>query len=149
MGNIHFNMSAPNLVNVCIDHYEDGEIGGRLYHCYAEQPRTFHNVIELLRVAEELYDTIGFPQASTKTRSLVEDKKCQQIRQKSTKKKCSQIEVSGHQGEKATFLLVVKFRQNSTWQGELFDIKKEIIHKFANTLELMKILDAELTKAER
>ena len=37
------NISAPNLLNICIDQVCDGEMKGRFYHCYAHEPETFSN----------------------------------------------------------------------------------------------------------
>ena len=31
---VSMNLSSPNLVNVCIDTLENGEIRGRMYHYY-------------------------------------------------------------------------------------------------------------------
>ena len=66
------NISAPNLLNICVDQREEGKISGRLYHCYKKEPIVFCDVVELIREAEKLFDAIGFPQASTKTRSFTE-----------------------------------------------------------------------------
>ena len=58
------NISAPNLVNVCIDNNENGDISGRMYCCYHEEPVLFSSVIDLIRKMENLFDAISFPQAS-------------------------------------------------------------------------------------
>ena len=28
---------VPNLINICIDSVEDGEMTGKIYHCYSEE----------------------------------------------------------------------------------------------------------------
>ena len=61
------NISMPNLINICVDEKNNGEFSGRLYHCYGKEAEPFHNVVELLRKVEDLFDRICFPQASTKT----------------------------------------------------------------------------------
>ena len=65
---ITFNMFVPNLITICVDQNLNEEISGRLYHCYSKEPVYFQNVVELIREAENLYDVIAFPQASTKSR---------------------------------------------------------------------------------
>lgn len=45
------NLSSPNLVNVCIDTLENGEIRGRMYHYYGEQPVRFESILQLLELA--------------------------------------------------------------------------------------------------
>ncbi|MBN7774601.1 hypothetical protein JYB65_14630 [Clostridium aminobutyricum] len=47
-----------------------------------------------------------------------------------------------NRGEKATFILQVKFRQNASWQGTVKWVeKKETLH-FRSALEFIKILDS-------
>lgn len=53
------NLSSPNLVNVCIDTLENGEIRGRMYHYYGEQPARFVSILELLKQMEALFDGIS------------------------------------------------------------------------------------------
>ena len=64
---LQINISMPNLINICVDEKEHGEISGRIYHCYDKEPMLFNNVVEMLRKIEDLFDRICFPQASTKT----------------------------------------------------------------------------------
>ena len=64
------NISAPDLVNVCVDESCDGEVAGRLYHCYRKEELCFSNLVQLLRMMEKFFDEIQFPQASTKSRSF-------------------------------------------------------------------------------
>lgn len=144
----HINISAPNLINICIDQQVSGEISGRLYHCYSEKPVEFQNIIELLRETERLFDSIGFPQASTKTRSFMNQPSSQEIRVQKPEKKAAQEEIAKYTGERGTFITSVRFRQNSTWQGELYWAEKERIQKFSNILEFIRLIDLDLSEKE-
>ncbi len=147
MQSIHkccMNISSPNLINICIDQHQGGEISGRLYHCYDMQPVIFSNVIELLREAEKLFDEIAFPQASTKTRSFVEKSQLADTRIYRPERVVDQEKVVEHTGKIGTFITSVRFRQNSTWQGESYWIEKETVQQFANTLEFIKQIDIAL-----
>ena len=137
------NISMPNLVNICVDKKEDGEISGRIFHCYTVQPIYFCNVIELLKEMEALYDHISFPQASTKSRSFKE--KVFDGMVKKPEKVVSQAEIVQHRGKLGSFVAGVIMRQNSTWQGELFWLEKEVKQRFANTLDFIKMLDSALS----
>ena len=64
----YVNISAPNLVVICIDENDSEERTGRMYHCYSSEPRKFFSVVELIRIMEEFFDDIAYPQASTMTR---------------------------------------------------------------------------------
>ena len=149
MGNMqqyHISISAPNLINICVDEQSSGEICGRLYHCYSEEAVRFLNVIELLREMENLFDVIGFPQASTKTRSFIKHFRQGSVPLDKPEKKVSPESMVQWRGEKGTFITSVRFRQNSTWQGELFWVEKELVQKFSNTLEFIKLIDGNLSK---
>lgn len=67
----HINISAPNLVNICVDWAENGELSGRVYHCYSTEPETFSNLMHLINLMDAFFDRISFPQASTKPRYFV------------------------------------------------------------------------------
>ena len=136
------NISAPNLMNICIDANDNGELRGRLYHCYKEEPVSFQNVVQLVVEMEGLCDSINFPQASTKTRSFIETKSVYGER---PPKLLEQTEIIRHTGEKGTFITHIKFRQNSTWQGEIFWAEQDAIHRFADTLSFLKIVDGALS----
>lgn len=30
---------SPNLISICVDEIRNGELSGRLYHCYSEEDR--------------------------------------------------------------------------------------------------------------
>lgn len=149
MGNnmqLQINISMPNLINICVNEKEHGEIKGDLYHCYSKEPVAFGNVIELLTVAETLYDTIRYPQASTKTRKFFEGEDSVQITRPT--KVMEQLEVISNRGSLGSFVLCVQFRQNSTWQGEVIWLEKGIRKRFSNTLNFIKILDSALSLVE-
>lgn len=138
------NISAPNLLNVCVDQMKDGELSGRLYHCYRESAFELTNIVELLKEAEQLFDKISYPQASTRTRSFVENgTTLQTVRPDKVKE---QRELFEHRGECGSFMVFVKFRQNSTWQGEMVWLEKNEKRRFSNTLDFVKIIDYTLKK---
>lgn len=138
------NISAPDLVNVCVDGSCDGEVAGRLYHCYRKEELCFSNLVQLLRMMEKFFDEIQFPQASTKSRSFFSP----ETGEKTQKTKlAAQSDIILRRGKKATFIIVVQFRQNATWQGDLFWVEKEEKQTFSSTLDLIKIFDGNLTVA--
>ena len=138
------NISAPNLLSICVDHLKHNEIGGRIYHYYSEEPIPFANVVELLRNAEQFFDRIAFPQASTKTRCFTDSQETEQEYIKRPDKKISWEELLGREGILGTFVISVMFRQSSTWQGEFLWKEKGIIKRFSNTLEFIKQMDEAL-----
>lgn len=133
------NLSPVNLINICVDNKSGGEISGRLYHCFAEEAISFASVVELINIAEKLYEDIKYPQASTKTRSFEEKTEIHPL--PTLEKKVSQQDIIQHRGERGTFILYVQYRQMSTWQGELSWLEKEERYEFVNSLEFIKLID--------
>ena len=43
-----------------------------------------------------------------------------------------------------TFILKILDRQNSTWQGEVYWVEAQRLHRFSSTLDFIKILDGSL-----
>ena len=43
MTEYRMNISAPNIVNVCIDQITETEKQGRMYDCYSREPFRFQN----------------------------------------------------------------------------------------------------------
>ena len=141
------NISMPNLINICVDEKNNGEFSGRLYHCYGKEAEPFHNVVELLRKVEDLFDRICFPQASTKTRCFREAESIGH-RIVRPEKLVEQTKVIEYRGNLGSFVTCVQFRQNSTWQGEVFWMEKGAKRRFANTLDFIKTLDSALATIE-
>ena len=135
------NISAPNLVNVCIDNNENGDMSGRMYCCYDKEPTLFSSVIDLLRKMENLFDAISFPQASTRTRMFRQNKEANARPQTKLEKVVSQEEIIKHTGRMGTFITSVRFRQNSTWQGDVFWMEEESMYQFADSLEFIRNID--------
>ena len=131
-------LSAPNLMNICVDRSEGGELSGRIYHCWDREPWEFSSVVQLLKEMERLFDSIGFPQASTKARQLAEQGDVSRSR---GEKAAEPEEVLGHMGEKGSFITCVRFRQNADWQGEIMWREKDITWRFHSTLEFLKRID--------
>lgn len=134
-----YYLAAPNLINICIDATCNNEICGRFYHCYDQEPVIFSSILELIKKADILFDTIAFPQSSTKARSFVEHEAPSALKKPS--KIVEQRDLIQHNGTLGTFLLFVKFRQNSTWQGELNCLDNEAKYTFSNTLDFIKYVD--------
>ena len=132
-GVLHMN----NLVNVCVDSYENGDICGRYYTAYSMEPTLFTGTVSFLLKLEQFYDRLGYPMATTEHR---------RFHGKTTKREEMSVvakdELYKHQGETATFLVRVRFRQNSTWQGTLqwMDGRKEV--SFRSALELIRLIDS-------
>ncbi len=140
MGNsqgLHIALHAPNLMNICVDSMNNEVVSGRLYHCYNEEGIAFKNMVQMLDVMESFYNDINYPQASTEVRSFVSNK---QTNNSELKKVREQIDIVEYRGKRATFLVHVQYRQNSSWQGQLEWVEKGAVKTFNSELDLVKLI---------
>jgi len=49
---------------------------------------------------------------------------------------------------KGTFEISVKFMQNSTWQGQIHWVEKDLKQNFRSALEMLKLMDEALVEAD-
>lgn len=146
-----------NIVNLCMDSYSLEKQQGRFYHLYSAKPVEFSSFIEALKKMDDLYDKLDFPQASTELRSFLVDRrkrkpvgendgllKWTEKRKEDVKEMAPLKQVIEHRGAEATFIIRVKYRQNSSWQGEITWVDGKKKEYFRSALELMKLLDSAL-----
>ena len=111
------NISASNIVNVCIDNIDGVERSGRFYCYYSEEPIFFRSIHELFRYMERFMNELNFPQSSTELRTY-EDKQ----QKPANEKKISFTEVSNREwileqrGSIDTLAVYVRYRQSATWK---------------------------------
>ena len=134
---------VPNLLSICIDSVADGEMSGEIYHCYKKEPLKFSNIIRMIETADKFFAQIKFPQSATQIRSF---EKKEPTMEAVPEKVCIPQEVLEKRGAKGTFLLNVKYRQNSSWQGSVTWVDEQREQYFRSTLELLKLIDGALEK---
>ncbi len=140
------DISAPNLMSICIDKDQNHEKQGRFYHRYSAEPVVFTDLNDLLIIADRLMDRIDYPQASMRSRTFF-DGKGDRI-EKGAERVRSSDEILSETGKKATFIVNVQYRQNATWQGKVLWAETEKSCNFRSALELLKLIDGALDEAE-
>lgn len=137
------NISAPNLVNICIDNIEGMEKAGRMYCLYQEEPVHFRNSHELMRTMGSLMNNIGYPQPSVELRTY-SDRKSDRI---NSEKKFDIPDAEARQktldqrGQLDTLAVCVQYRQSATWQGVVYHMADGSKEEFYSELEFLMILD--------
>lgn len=126
-----------NIINICVDEYKDGGMCGRMYHCYADKAWTFSNVIHMIELMENFFDKLSFPQAATKTRTFTKEK---QTPIDGLKKIATPQAVMEPRGKVGTFAVGVKYRQNSSWQGDIKWMEEGCERRFISELEFLKFI---------
>ena len=143
--NLIINVTAPNLVNICIDGHDSSEILGRFYTKHTSKPTAFSGTTSLFKNLEMYFDEIGFPQASTKMRSFSKQNAFSANNTRKVQPEMSKNDITTQKGEKGTFVVNVQYRQNSTWQGNVVWAEKNVTQNFRSALELLKLIDSALS----
>lgn len=140
--------SLPNMVMVCVDGVENGDIYGRYFHRYKKEETFFSDSATLVIEMERFYDAIGYPQAATKTRKFMERE-----REKVPAKEHMTVIYDSQtlmqfRGKLATFLVGVTSRQNASWQGDVVWMEQKIRKHFCSDMELVVFVDDAVKKSE-
>ena len=136
-----------SVVCICVDSVENELVIGRMYHCYSEEAIPFTSQVQMLLRMSELYDTIDFPQASTRGRSM-RGRNAQTGKVREAKQVRDEQDVKNQIGQKASFIVRVNSRQNATWQGTVSWTDKGVTRYFRSALELLKLIDSALADSE-
>lgn len=148
------NLAASSIVRVCCDRFENSDWSGRFYTRYKEKPVNFQNTRELLERLEGFYNWLGYPQASLGDRSFQkplgrkasqESSPAQEERMRKKGEKTVVVKeeaMNKHQGEKATFIVRIQYRQNASWQGQVTWAEENKTASFRSALELLKLIDS-------
>jgi hypothetical protein len=136
------NVATSSIVCICIDEKKpEGDVI-RLFHCYADEAVQFKDIGRLPIEMEELFESIYFPQSTTKSRSFV--MRNNKIERNTTNKQLPEQTVRSRRGKMATFVVQVQYRQNATWQGKVLWADKNKSINFRSALELLKLIDSAL-----
>ena len=137
--------SAANLVRVCVDRADDVGFSGRYYHRYSNSPFLFSTPDDLVEKMDYLFDQLGFPQPTVQLRSFKLQPKPNRGEFPMAKDRVNALE--DQTGEMATFVVHVMYRQNATWQGNVFWAEKNQSVNFRSALELIKLMDSALDQS--
>jgi hypothetical protein len=130
-----------------VDAYQDYELSGRLYMPLGKGCFAFCGIVDILNRIENLCDTILFPQAYFQYRTY-RDRSAKPAHRTGGEVYGPMDEMifETQTGEKATFVVQVLFRQNSTWQGTIHWTEKNQTQHFRSALEMLKLMDDVLSE---
>ena len=129
-----------NSIVLAVDDKDIRGIQGRVYRAYSEEAIPIACFEEVIRIAENLFNDLGYPQMTTNDRefggsSYSYRKKEEMVRVMDDKTLLEQ------QGDLGTFIIRVQHRQHSSWQGKVTWIEENETVNFRSALELMKMID--------
>lgn len=142
----------PKLYNqlvICVDSYNQASMKGRAYFGGEQEPTLFRDVCPILIRYNQFLDFLNVPQASTEMRTFFPNKRRKQWQSDRGEGLVLEKTTAGYKnGEKATFVVHVEYRQNSTWQGNVTWIEQGETKNFRSALELMIMMESALDQEE-
>lgn len=133
---------------ICIDGIVNFDMTGSLYNIYLPEPIEFTSIFGLVSVMDNFFDEIAFPQSYYEDRAFNKKTKVSKKIKKEVQQHMPEDILTTEQGKKATFMVQVQFRQNSTWQGTITWIDEKRTQRFRSTLEMIKLMDNALAEGE-
>ena len=119
---------------------DDGIMKGQVYNPYYNKAFTFEDEYQMLRVMDDLYESLAFPQACFEWRSFENKKANHTIRKAGT---LMDQEISNLvKNEKTTFIVSVQYRKNATWQGTITWVEENRMQHFRSAFEMLKLMEA-------
>lgn len=135
---------APGIFSICVDSSRPSGFTGRLYHCYSSEAVIISEPACLFLVMDKVFDSIGYPQASTQARQFNAKHKAAEKARGGVSKLMKEEDISNKRGDKGTFVVHVQSRQNATWQGRVTWAERNQSQNFRSALELLKLIDSAL-----
>ena len=131
-----------NMIRLCIDEDGDG-LRGRAYNKMLLAPLLFVEYSEMLLRMDDLFETVGYPQAFHARRTFCGPGKlrgsiCMPERMMEDR------EMNKQRGSRHTFDIIVQSRRQSSWQGLLMGPDRTSVKKFRSEMDLLECICREL-----
>ena len=132
--------------------YGGGNLRGILNNRYLDKPFVFDDLLLMIEKMESIFDTKGFPESFTTPRVFGTFNHNRNFHKTDGDTDMTDIINSivspEHCGQTCTFEISVRFRQNSSWQGQILWAEKNLKQNFRSVLEMLKLMDEALKESE-
>jgi len=132
--------------------YGRGFYKGKLISQYLDEPYEFFTLVRMIEKMEEIFDDKKFPQAFLAPRSFNDKKgKSGKKTSKRTTPHDDGVDMTMYEGPghgNCTFDVLVRFRQNASWQGVITWVEKDMKQNFRSELEMLRLMDEALIDFE-
>jgi hypothetical protein len=141
-------IGAPNGIVLCVNGRGQSGIEGELYHGYSKEGILFKGYEDIIKIAEKLFDALGFPYRGTGDRDI-NGRIHSYYKEEGMARVLKDEEMLERHGDMGTFVIRVQHRQHSSWQGRVTYLEEDKSAYFRSVLELIKIIDGALDEAEQ
>ena len=132
--------------------YGGDKLRGVLFNRFLDRPYVFDNLLQMIEKMESIFDAKGFPESFTTPRMFTNSNHSRNFHEMDgnvdMNDAASSLVKPDPGNSKCTFEITVKFRQNSTWQGQILWAEKNLRQNFRSVLEMLKLMDEALTESE-
>ena len=130
---------TPNCVGICIDEAKNC-FRGRIYNCFSKEPQSFNDINELFYIVDSVMDALNFPAIKTKNRAFKKTATDFTPAPIDVEKSVLGAEELIPSDVENGYVLMVTSRDNVTWQGIIYDKKKDVEFTFNSEVELIRLL---------
>lgn len=141
-------VGTPNGIVLCVNSRDAENIEGKLYHGYSKEGIPFIGYEEIIRIAEKLFNALGFPYMGTSDRDINGHSNSYN-KEEGMARVLKDKEMLAKHGDMGTFVIRVQHRQHSSWQGRVTWLEEDKSVYFRSALELIKIIDGALDQSEQ
>ena len=125
---------AFRTTTLCVDSYENTVLKGRFYNPHVPEGKAVCSISQFLLEMEQTLDILDFPKSFTETRVFAPP----------SEYKTGPPGSEFRQGDAATFVIKILFRQNTSWQGSVTWLEGKQEQSFRSVLELLFLMDTAL-----
>lgn len=137
-----WHIGAPNGVVVCVDRMRmSGRyFSGRMYHRYSRECIPFLSAEQAVFHMEDLFNKLRFPHASTAERTFGTE--AHTVSPEVQESVMKDEELLSKHGDLGTFIIRVRQRQNSSWQGAITWMEENKTVDFRSIWEMVKLIES-------
>lgn len=134
--------NTQSKVRICINAFNNYDISGEVLLALDRQVKQINSIYQLLIILDEYFDYHNIPQATHHRRRFSNTKKRSPLPERSNNVK--EEYNPDKNGNMATFVVHVMYRQNSSWQGKIEWIETNKKVNFRSSLELIMLMNEAL-----
>ena len=146
------SLYAIDLLGILISGREEGDFQGELVQQYSRERVPFHGSLDLIKKMEALYDEWDYPEASSRERSFRKRETYIYPDRRGKKRLADEagslekFPIVAERGRMGSFFVHTKFRQRTSWQGDVYHGESGDAYPFSSMLHLFRIMERECAR---
>mgnify|MGYP003094316400 FL=1 len=143
------SLYAIALLGILIHERKEGDFLGEILEQYSETRTPFFSTMDLIKKIEAFYEEWYYPESSTRDRSFQKKQKFVYPDRRGKKplseadRDLRKFPITKERGRLGSFFVHTKFRQNASWQGDVYHGEDGTCYSFSSLLSLLQIMERE------